>query len=335
MAEQLRAKILRNLMPFDTGYQVLAVLSASLSPKVKLPIYRAPDWKPAHQKVDNAIGPIFITGRFRTGSTLLWQCFNILAGFTAYYEPFNERQWFDPSKRGASIDASHRGVNDYSANYDHLQELGRFFDINWNSRHLAMGRNHTDDNMIRYVTKLVEAATERPVLQFNRVDFRTEFLKANFPASTLVHLTRNPRDSWSSTLRGIANNPSWNLLDFQFYSRFYLLDWYRDLTLSFPRMHRPVKTTHPYEVHYLVHRLSSLFAARDCSAVIVYEDMETDLIAAVETLLTGIGIMDVDLSPLEGLLSPRQHQYDHEEDEALYQDIETRVEAELEDWLGK
>ena len=39
--------------------------------------------------------PIFITARFRTGSTLLWNIFRHIEGCTAYYEPFNERRWFD------------------------------------------------------------------------------------------------------------------------------------------------------------------------------------------------------------------------------------------------
>src|SRR5262245_55459716 len=41
--------------------------------------------------------PLFITGRFRSGSTLLWQLFRALPGVTCYYEPFNERRWFDPA----------------------------------------------------------------------------------------------------------------------------------------------------------------------------------------------------------------------------------------------
>src|SRR5207248_10819426 len=41
-------------------------------------------------------GMILVTGRFRSGSTLLWNLFRHMKGFTAYYEPHNERRWFDP-----------------------------------------------------------------------------------------------------------------------------------------------------------------------------------------------------------------------------------------------
>src|SRR5690606_37473813 len=58
-------------------------------------------------------GTVFITSRFRSGSTLLWNVFRHLPDFTAYYEPFNERRWFDPTTRGESVDATHRNVSDY------------------------------------------------------------------------------------------------------------------------------------------------------------------------------------------------------------------------------
>src|SRR5262249_4078250 len=43
---------------------------------------------------------VFITARFRSGSTLLWNLFRHVPNCTAYYEPFNERRWFDAARRG-------------------------------------------------------------------------------------------------------------------------------------------------------------------------------------------------------------------------------------------
>ena len=34
--------------------------------------------------------PIFITGRFRSGTTLLWHTFNALDDYCAYYEPCHD-----------------------------------------------------------------------------------------------------------------------------------------------------------------------------------------------------------------------------------------------------
>src|SRR5262245_10101110 len=50
-------------------------------------------------KLSRWSNPIFITARFRSGSTLIWNLFRHLSGVTAYYEPLNERKWFDPVTR--------------------------------------------------------------------------------------------------------------------------------------------------------------------------------------------------------------------------------------------
>jgi hypothetical protein len=70
---------------------------------------------------------VFITGRFRSGSTLLWNIFRNLPDCTAYYEPHNERRWFDPQSRGSHTDPSHRQVSDYWLEYQGLEELGHYY----------------------------------------------------------------------------------------------------------------------------------------------------------------------------------------------------------------
>ena len=321
-------------MPYDRAFSAIARFNAVMAKDIAMPAYLDPDWKPGPHTSMPSNAPVIITGRFRTGSTLLWQSFIRLKGFTAYYEPFNERQWFDPAKRGEAVDSSHRGVADYSSNYDGLEHLGQYFDVNWNVRQLAMGKDHDNDNMVQYVQGLIDAATARPVLQFNRIDFRTGFLKEKFPGSMFVHLTRNPRDTWLSTLRGTENDPAWNLLTYWSHCKFYLLNWYQDLVTAFPQLYRSAEQTHPYEVHYLIHRLSTLFSARDCAVFVQYEDMEQDLAGTMADLMRAIGEQDVDLSVLEGLLSPRKQRYDHGDNVSLYQEIEDKVETELKNWLG-
>ena len=56
-------------------------------------------------------GLVFVTSRFRSGSTLLWNIFRQSGSFTAFYEPFNERRWFDEQFRGVvSIKHTEVGV---------------------------------------------------------------------------------------------------------------------------------------------------------------------------------------------------------------------------------
>ena len=81
---------------------------------------------------------IFITARFRSGSTLLWNLFRHVDGMTAYYEPFNERRWFDPASRGDRIDTTHRHVDDYWREYEGFEDLGQYYRLEWISKDLLM-----------------------------------------------------------------------------------------------------------------------------------------------------------------------------------------------------
>jgi hypothetical protein len=45
------------------------------------------------------------------------------------------------------------------------------------------------------------------VLQFNRIDFRLPWFRHHFPAATILHLARHPRDQWCSCLLDPARFP--------------------------------------------------------------------------------------------------------------------------------
>src|SRR5262245_25011535 len=67
---------------------------------------------PVRSTSQSGEGAVFVTARFRSGSTLLWNLFRNVKGVTAYYEPLNERRWFDPKFRGRHTDQTHRFVDD-------------------------------------------------------------------------------------------------------------------------------------------------------------------------------------------------------------------------------
>ena len=75
----------------------------------------------SRQRPSDRSDVVIITGRFRSGSTLIWNLFRQAGGFTAYYEPFNQRRWFDPTTRGNHTDATHRKVANYWREYDNLE----------------------------------------------------------------------------------------------------------------------------------------------------------------------------------------------------------------------
>ena len=155
-----------------------------------------------------AAAPIFIPGRFRSGSTLLWQIFRDLPSMRAYYGPLNERRWFDAQHRGTRVDPTHRGVSDYWREYEGLDRLGTVFQDSWIDRHLFMDEGFSDPDMKAYVQALIDAAgPDRAILQFNRVDFRLPWLRRTFPQAQVLHIYRHPRDQWCSSLGDLAAFP--------------------------------------------------------------------------------------------------------------------------------
>ena len=180
---------------------------------------------------------VFITARFRSGSTLLWNLFRNLPGHTAYYEPFNERRWFDPAFRGSHTDPTHRKVEDYWREYDGLAELGSCYQERWIDRDLFMDAENWDPAMKRFVEVLIDRAPGRPVLQFNRIDFRLAWFRRHFPRAKIVHLYRHPRDQWLSSLVRPADCPrDATLKDFAARDHYYLCNWARPAApLPLPR----------------------------------------------------------------------------------------------------
>lgn len=352
MIREFHHRVLRTLAHHH-GLERLAVRAINIwRPEVRLPVYRAPDCPPpdcpptGRRGHDWPAAPVFATSRFRSGSTLLWQALDRVEGIMAYYEPLNERRWFDPAVRGRAVDTSHRGTTDYSRHYDDLTALGRWYDVNWTTHHLAMDVKHKNSDLIHYIKYIISESKQRPVLQFNRIDFRLGFLRKAFPDAVMVHLMRNCRDVWRSSLKGVANDPDWTLADFEPHAHFYLVTWYRDLVVTFPGLLQDSGKTHPYLVHVLIERLSQLFAYQYADIFLRYEDLCSEFLPTMDTLLTrlhwrGTGdavddwsVLDAhSIEALRGLMSPRVSPYDHSADTVFYEAEEAKAEQILQAWL--
>jgi hypothetical protein len=202
---------------------------------------------------------VFITARFRSGSALLWNLFRHVGGCTAYYEPLNERQWFNPATRGQHRDPTHRQVDDYWREYQGLEAFTDYYRSSWIDCRLFMDAGCRDIGLKRYIQTLIDHARGRAVLQFNRMDFRLPWLRYHFPGAKIVHLYRHPRDQWCSVLRGMTCYTSEHPVD-QFWDHdgFYLRRWCADLQYVFPFLDE-ADVSHAYELHYSLWRLSYLF----------------------------------------------------------------------------
>lgn len=223
-----------------------------------------------NEGVSNRDDIVFITGRFRSGSTLLWNMFRQLPSCTSYYEPFNERQWFNPNIRGESTDKTHLNVSDYWQEYEGLQQLSNFYEDNWIKQSLHMDEKSFDPNMKSYICELIAATNLRPILQFNRIDFRLPWIKQTFPNAKIIHIYRNPRDQWISTLSNKNSSVKENFED-----DFYLDMWCQDLQHHFPFLNKQF-TEHPYQKFYYLWKLSYLYGCKYSDLSIQFEQLTTN-----------------------------------------------------------
>ena len=274
--------------------------------------------------------PLFVTGRFRSGSTLIWNIFRHVPGVTSYYEPFNERRWFDVAGRGVRVDQTHIGIEDYWAEYDHLAELGQYFEEDWKFRRLYMSALAYNAPMQRYIETMIVRAPGRPVLQFNEVDFRLGWLRAWFPGVPIIHIFRHPRDQWCSTLQKEARTAArCRVRDFEAYDGFYLLRWARDLRHTFPFLSIN-GDAFAYELYYQIWKISYLFGQRYAELSLRFEDLIADPRANILRILATAGMADVDVEPLVPLVSPvRTGKWRECADAEWFGEIEARVDATI------
>ncbi|WP_231749952.1 sulfotransferase [Tautonia plasticadhaerens] len=279
---------------------------------------------------------IFVTGRFRSGSTLLWNLFRNVEGVTAYYEPLNERRWFDRRSRGGHTDSTHRKVADYWREYDGLDDLGRWYREDWIRRDLLMAEDAWDPGLTGYVDTLIERAPGRPVLQFNRIDFRLPWFRRQYPRATFIHIYRHPRDQWCSTLQGdlIRFPRDGTMADFIPFDKFYLGTWAADLKYRFPFLEER-SDAHPYRIFYYIWILSYIFGEHFCHYSIQFERFMGRPEEQLIELFDRVGIIGADLAALRLLIEPpvlgKWRQY---AEAGWFEDHEAACEEVLGEFLG-
>ena len=276
---------------------------------------------------------VFVTSRFRSGSTALWSAFRQLSDVTAYYEPFNERRFFDPVTRGSGVDATHIGIDDYWTEYDSTHGLADLYDENWIRHRLFMGQHAWNPKMQRFIDLLIEQSEGRPVLQFNRVDFRLPWLSQHYPEASIVHLYRNPREQWCSFLINIHEFPR-DINPDQFVYRFYLDRWARDLQHVMPILERET-LEHPYQLFYLVWKLSYLFGERYATHSLSFEQLTSEPIKTLSMLAKILGMGSGDAERMSSAITqPRPERWSEYADSSWFEMHERYCEDLLDSFLG-
>jgi hypothetical protein len=346
----LRAKLrgrlfgaLRKLAATDDAKAIQAATMQNLlgrRPSARLPWPDAddapyPDLGCREQTAATRPAPIMITARFRTGSTLLWNLFRHVPNCTAYYEPFNERRWFDPAVRGSKTDLTHRGVDDYWREYDGLAFLGAHYDERWIDHELLMDADDWNPAMRRYVALLIDHARGRAVLQFNRIDFRLPWFRHHFPDARFVHLYRHPRDQWCSSLVDVAACPrDCTMEQFAPHDQYYLRNWARDLRYHFPFLAEE-SIGHPYRAFYCIWKLSYLHGRHYADHSIAFEDLTDDPASSLRELFSAVDWPGVDVDSLLGLVEkPRSGRWRQYADEDWFRCHEAACELMMAGWIG-
>lgn len=261
---------------------------------------RAADGPAANERSDL----ILISARFRSGSTLVWNLFRNIPGITAYYEPLNERRWFDPRSRGNRVDKTHREVADYWREFDGLEHAGEVFRDDWSERDFYFPPDSWQPALRAYIDLLIEHAAGRPVLQFNRLDFRLPWVRCHYPNATLIHIYRHPRDQWCSMIgRPERFGKNGCMADFASVDGFYIRRWARDLKYHFPFLDE--KTAgHPYQLHYYLWKLSYMYGRSWCDLSLSFEELTHFPEQALFRLFQQCGLDAARMDPLLPLIKP-------------------------------
>jgi hypothetical protein len=244
--------------------------------------------------------PVFVSARFRSGSTLLWQLLRQIDGVTAYYEPCHDNLCAHV-RSATPVQDSHRGVTSYWDEYVPLMDrLPALHENAFGASRLNLEAGDEWPAFERYLRFLIEAARPgRAVLQMNRVDLRLPWLRARFPEARLVHLVRNPRDQWLSM---VAGEPDATLGDPDENTPYDLLLWAVSLSADFPFLVGP-HIRHSYERHYLIWRLSGWMGARCSHLSLSYDELVADPAAGVAALVDALGVGRVWVPRLTGIVT--------------------------------
>jgi hypothetical protein len=198
---------------------------------------------------------IFISGRFRSGTSMLWNLFNQLPHTTCWYEPLHPNlishvEYVKPKQ-------DHLGIDDYWQNYRKLNNLETKHSHKFGQQYIYLEKDTKWPELNEYIEFLIQNSdTNTVVLQFNRVDLRLTWLKNNFPFAKIVHIQRQPRCLWKSSRKHLKDSDKHNESHPDAYD---LMQWSADLASTFPML-APVKSRSSYFRHYFIWKLAQRLA---------------------------------------------------------------------------
>jgi len=247
---------------------------------------------------------IFITARYRTGSSYLYSLFSSLKNTVAFLEPLHpnlldiidkDKNWHETHK----LIASHTFKSKYFNEYKSLDVscLSSLYKDYFSYRKILASASDGYDELKDYLGFILASVPEKlKVLQFNRVDYRLGWLKFNFPQALIVNLRRNPRDIYASYVNShlkrkgigvqqkkIEFNPDDNI-GYLYHLDEYInvLDRYSIIPIN------SIEKLNDYEKVYLLNKLSNLWADNFADLVIEYENLIDNPVSILRMIVSQI-----------------------------------------------
>lgn len=281
--------------------------------------------KPPKPRAYVAGQPILISGRFRSGSTLLWQLLRATRSTVAFYEP--DHDGLLAHIPHTTPMPSHVGVTQYWDEYAARTELlAQHHRRAFGAADFLLEANDPQPQLKAYLEALINsAALARAVLKLNRFSLRLGWLRAQLPQAHILHISREPRAAWVSSRRHLPQD-RWALsTELDAYD---LLQWTLDLAPCLPFL-APLLLQPSYALHFALWRLSDVLAERlaDTALLLERDLLDSHGLGLERLVQSGIVAADEHARLRALIVVPPQPSLPHPP--AWFEAIEADVEATL------
>jgi len=264
--------------------------------------------------------PVFLLGRFRSGTTALWQLFDRLPKYTAWYEPLHPN--LPAAIAYTQPQASHRHVSDYWLPYRRLVKPSLpHWQRAFATRRLYLENHAQWPELKNHIDWLIQQSVGTPVFKFTRMDLRIGWLRTQYPQARIISIRRRPIQLWRSCRAHLPETEKTNESHPDAYE---LMQWSNALAADFPFL-APQSGRHSYFRHYALWRMATGMAKSYADFHLTLETLTED----VDRLADWLGWSEEDTAVATAGLEPPARLPEEPQAESHLLAIEQQVDSVL------